>query len=115
MPPEQAKHLQDMLDACEEISTLLGDLSEAAYRDDLRTHRAIERCLSILAEALYRLIKCDASYADRITHAAEIRRFRNILVHGYHAVRHEIVYDIARHDVPELQTEVRKMLDDLIG
>ena len=50
----------------------------------------------ILGEARAQLAKADAATAARIPDLREIVAFRNILVHGYAVVEHEIVWRCTR-------------------
>ncbi len=45
------KYLSDMLGAVKEIREFTRDLDETSFTEDLRTRRAVERALEILAEA----------------------------------------------------------------
>jgi uncharacterized protein with HEPN domain len=37
---------------------------------------------------------------------------RDILIHAYFGIHNEIVWDVIRNKIPELQVAVRQMLDD---
>nr|WP_261598384.1 HepT-like ribonuclease domain-containing protein [Methanoculleus sp. Afa-1] len=37
---------------------------------------------------------------------------RDILIHAYFGIHNEIVWDVIRNKIPELQVVVRQMLDD---
>ncbi len=53
----------------------------------------MERHFEIIGEALNRLAKLDPDTAGRITDAAQIIAFRNVLIHGYDAIDDSRVWD----------------------
>jgi uncharacterized protein with HEPN domain len=66
--------------------------------------------LTILGEALNRLMKIQPATAADITDARQIIAFRNILVHGYDVVRNEVVWEILETGLPILAREVDALL-----
>ena len=62
--------------------------------------------MTIVGEALNRLMKIDPSITSQITDSRQIIAFRNILVHGYDIVRNEVVWGILEKDLPTLIAEV---------
>ena len=66
--------------------------------------------MTIVGEALNRLMKIEPSVAAAITDARQIIAFRNILVHGYDVVRNEVVWGILETGLPTLTREVDTLL-----
>jgi uncharacterized protein with HEPN domain len=71
----------------------------------------VERQLTIVGEALNRLMKIEPTIASTITDARQIIGLRNILVHGYDVVRHEVVWGILENDLSARTQEVDTLLE----
>lgn len=52
----------------------------------------------------------DHETASKITDFKRIIAFRNILIHGYSAVKHDIVWSVVEHRLPTLLAEVEALL-----
>jgi len=99
------KHLQDILNAIDDIETFFEGqpkLFEEFCRD-IRLQRAIERCIEIIGEAMNRILKENKDIA--ITNA------RNI-VHGYDSLSVDILWSIVVNHLPRLKNEVEKLLQE---
>ena len=91
-----AKWLIDIKTAIEEIDFFTQNLSLTfqEYQSNLLIKRAVERDLEIIGEAINKILKKDASYAEKITSAKDIIGFRNIIVHAYDNISDENVWSI---------------------
>ena len=88
------KHLQDILNAIDDIETFFEGqpkLFEEFCRD-IRLQRAIERCIEIIGEAMNRILKENKDIA--ITNARKIVDARNYIVHGYDSLSVDILWSI---------------------
>jgi uncharacterized protein with HEPN domain len=91
--------------------TYTGD-EEGYFLDDAKTQDAVLRNLQTLAESTQRLpedLKRQYSTIDW----RGIAGFRNVVVHNYLGVDLQQIWSIVEHDLPLLETTVRKMLNDL--
>lgn len=87
-----------------------------AGRDTFLANRTIRdavlRNLQIMAESTQRL-----SPEIKVRHSqipwAQLAGFRNILVHAYLGIRHELVWQFIEHHLPSLATTVNAMLAEL--
>ena len=93
------------------MAAFLADRSFDDYSADPLLRSGVERQLTIVGEALNRLMKTEATIASTITDARQIIAFRNILVHGYDVVRHEVVWGILENDLSILIREVDTLLE----
>ena len=103
------------------IAGLLADLESAAMfmsrradgqtlksyllNEDLQT--IFERKFEIIGEALAALRKFAPEVFAGIRHAQQAVDFRNVLIHGYASIDHELVWDTYRRWLPELVENVR--------
>ncbi len=111
MNPEARTFAQDILDHANLIQTILADKTFDNYSNDINTRLAVERVFSIIGEAMNRLAQHDPAAAETITSYRRIIAFRNILIHRYSQVDHEIVWDITQSYLPTLITEVTTLLE----
>ena len=51
--------------------------------------------------------------AGRVPHLRQIVGLRNILIHGYAAVKHELIWRSVRDDLPQLRANVDELLKEL--
>ena len=111
MQLESLKHLYDIQQACRLLTAFIAGRSFDDYSTDPLLRSAVERQLTIVGEALNRLMKIEPAVASTITDARQIIAFRNILVHGYDVVRHEVVWGILENDLSILTQEVDTLLE----
>ncbi|HRE67269.1 MAG TPA: DUF86 domain-containing protein [Cyclobacteriaceae bacterium] len=78
------------------------------YAESLTVKRAVERELSIIGEAVNRVLKEDKNIG--LSRAKEIIAFRNRVIHSYDAVDDNLVWKIIMHDLPVLHREVLALL-----
>src|SRR5206468_1958519 len=101
MQLEVLKYLYDMQRACLLLSSFLSEKSFESYESDALLRSAVERQLTIVGEAMSRLRKLDPAIMLRITDARKIIAFRNILVHGYDMIDHEVVWGVIETGLPK--------------
>jgi uncharacterized protein with HEPN domain len=76
---------------------------------------AVERQFEIVGEALRVFLQHQPKLAADITDARAIIAFRNQLTHAYSAVDHATVWGLLERRVPQLRTEVSRVLQALTG
>ncbi len=80
-------------------------------RDDV-LRLAIERALEVIGEAANRLpTEFRAKYPD-----VEWRRIigmRNVLIHGYDVIQHEVLWDTVQQSIPTLLNQITQILRDI--
>jgi uncharacterized protein with HEPN domain len=108
---EGLKYLYDMQQACGLLCAFIAGRTLDDYLADALLRSGVERQLTIVGEALSRLMKVEPTAASEITDARQIIAFRNILVHGYDIVRNEVVWGILENDLPALCRDVYTLLE----
>lgn len=78
------------------------------YLSDVCLRRAVERNITIIGEAMNRLLKLAPDI--EITSARRIVDTRNYVIHGYDSVTDDIMWGIVVRHLPVLKEEVAKML-----
>ena len=105
--------LHDTVSAADAIVQITAGMTLADYENDDIRRWAVERQFTIVGEALGVAWKIDRALDRHISSLRDIIDFRNLLVHGYGEVRHDIVWDIITTRVTLLTTEVRAVLATL--
>jgi len=101
--------LHDMLESIDAIEDMMGGRDYAAFRADLRTSRAVERCLEIISEASRR-VPDEAKAAHPAIPWAEIAAFGNLLRHEYQRVDSYLIWKTATHSLAELRVAIKDLI-----
>lgn len=107
---ESAKYLADIREAGQTILEATAGRTLEDYLRDKILRLAVERSFEIMGEALRQLSERDEQTASRITDFKRIIAFRNVLVHGYSLVKHDIVWGVIGKELPKLLAEVEALL-----
>src|ERR1019366_1616983 len=110
MQPRSPKLLEDIRDAAAFIRDVAQGKSLVDYNADRVLRQAIERNFEIIGEAIKRLARHDAETAARIDDHRQIIAFRNVLIHGYDLVDHELVWSTIESQIPTLLRDVKALL-----
>ncbi len=110
MPRDPRAFLWDVRQAADNIATFIRDKTAADYPADALLHSAVERQLEIIGEALNQLDKVAPEIGARIPHLRQIVGLRNILIHGYAVVKHDLIWRSVQEDLPELRATVDALL-----
>lgn len=111
MRPDSRNRLEHILHACKHVSEFVVDKSLEDDRTDILLRSAVERQLSIIGEALTAIRSKEQELADAIPDARSIIDFRNLLVHGYFVIEHEVVWSILEQDIQPLIAVVTELLN----
>lgn len=104
------KSLSDILTSIEAIDYhLQGKRDFNTYVKLLTVKRAVERELTIIGEAVNRILKSDNQF--ELKESKKIISFRNRVIHSYDAVDDNLVWKVIIRDIPSLKAEVKKLLD----
>jgi len=112
MPPESKKHLFDIMSAAARVIRFTTGKTRVDYLADDMLRSAVKRQYEIIGEALGRLNKSDPASAARISEYRRIISFRNVLIHGYDAISHDVAWDTVENKLPVLLVEVQSLLTD---
>jgi uncharacterized protein with HEPN domain len=106
---DDRERLQDLLEAIERIEKYASPGRAATYRDELVETWVVHH-LMIIGEA------CRALSAEfREAHPEEVwaqaAGLRNVIVHEYFGIDHEIVWGVIERDLPDLKLRVLQILE----
>ena len=111
MHPDAPKLLEDIRDAASFVCRSVEGLEQQEYEANRLLRQAVERNFEIIGEALIRLSQVDDDTAGRVGPISQIKAFRNILVHSYDNIDHEIVWDVIQNKLPPLLKNVEQLLN----
>ena len=106
---EIQKWLYDILVSIQSINDFVGEVRMfEVYESDKKLRRAVEREITIIGEAVNRIKKADPNF--EISNARQIIDTRNRVAHAYDAVNNAMIWSIVINHLPNLKTEVEKLL-----
>ena len=106
------KTLEDIRTAILEIDSFFETrpMRFDAYMSNICLRRAVERNITIIGEAMNRLLKLAPDI--EITSARKIVDTRNYVIHGYDSVTDDIMWGIIVRHLPLLKAEVERLLTE---
>jgi uncharacterized protein with HEPN domain len=107
---QAATFLWDARRAAERIARFTAGKIYDDYLDDDMCRAAVERQFEIIGEAFVGLGRVDPSLATQLPDRPKVIAFRNVLIHGYATIDHQIVWDAIRDDLPRLLIALNQML-----
>src|SRR5580700_11112566 len=111
MPHKLDVFLWDVKDAGEEILEYTSGKTLADYLADRQLRRSVERCFTIMGEAMVRIrLDFPADHAKSVD-ATKVNGFRNHIVHRYDVVDDEEVWKIVEVSLTVLLAEVSRILE----
>jgi len=104
--------LQDILESTNAILEFTQGLSLEAFSLNRLVYSATIREFEIIGEATIHL---SSELQEKYNTVAwrDLKDFRNMLIHEYFGVDHEIVYNTIINDLPPLKEVVQRMLKEL--
>jgi uncharacterized protein with HEPN domain len=110
MHPDSPKLLEDIRDADAFIIESVRGETQQSYEANRLLRQAIERNFEIIGEALQRIVAIDSETARAVGPVAQVKAFRNILVHAYDSIDHAIVWDVIHSKLPTVVANVESLL-----
>ena len=110
MRRKPAAFLWDVREAALRIQEFVAGRDFAAFSSDVMVRSAVERQVEIIGEALNQLSRSSPAMVVEIPEAARVIAFRNILIHGYAVLDHQIVWRVVHDNLPPLLLVVERLL-----
>lgn len=113
MQRDAGKWLEDILTEGTDALEFLEGKSQEDYLGDKGLRAMVERKQFIVGEAVSQIHRHFPHVAQELPDVREIVGFRNLLAHGYFALDHRRVFDIATFALPDLLARVERALERL--
>jgi uncharacterized protein with HEPN domain len=110
MRREPAAFLWDIREAAGRIREFVAGLDFDAFAGNALVRSAVERQFEIIGEALNQLSRVAPQASGQIPGAPRIIAFRNILIHGYAVLDHQIVWRVIHDHLPPLTAAIEQLL-----
>ena len=101
--------LKDIQTHSRRIISYTKDISQKDFFKDVKTYDAVMRNLQIIGEAIKHL-PADVRREYKSIDWKKAAGLRDIVVHEYFGINEDIIWDVIRNKVPELEKEVKKIL-----
>ena len=106
-------YLADVESMAGEVEDFVSGTDLEGYLDNRMMQRAVERNLSLVGEALNKLRKVSPETAKRLPKVKGTVGLRNVLVHVYHKVDQERLWNVALPALSELRRAAQSLLVEL--
>lgn len=111
MPRDYRVYMDDILESCRKIRLFTEGVSFQEFKQNIMMQDAVMRNFEIIGEAVNHLPdEIKSLYHD--IELAEIVGFRNILAHGYFAIKLETVWSAIEEGLPDLEQQTRAILGE---
>lgn len=104
-------YMDDVLESCRKIRQFTEKVSFQEFKQNIMMQDAVIRNFEIIGEAVNHLPEEIKSLYHDIE-LAEIIGFRNILAHGYFAVKLETVWSAIEEGLPDLEQQTKALLGE---
>mgnify|MGYP001603851909 CR=1 FL=1 len=105
--------LIDINEAIERVMEYTSKLKDSDFFDDKKTQDAVVRNLEIIGEASGKISE-DLRSANPNIPWKTLSGVRNRLIHHYFGVNIDIVWSIAKEDLPELHKNILRLTKELL-
>jgi uncharacterized protein with HEPN domain len=107
-------YLEDMINSIDKIFEYTDNISFDEFKDNSMIFDAVVRRLEILGEAANQIKKYDINFYQKHSNIEwrEIIDFRNILIHGYFGIIEEIVWNVIKNRLKNLQDNLKAIYEN---
>ncbi|MFN3996121.1 MAG: DUF86 domain-containing protein [bacterium] len=113
MKRKASLYIKDILDAITRIEEFVGDMNIDEFAQDDKTASAVVRKLEIIGEAVKQMPK---NVIDRFSEIpwSSMAKTRDKIIHFYHGVDYEIVWEIIKQDLPVIKPALEEIYKILL-
>lgn len=106
---EDIDYICDIKESIKRINSYIQKINYEEYLQDIKTQDAIVRNIEIIGEAVKNISN---DFKEKYTQIPwkELAGVRDRLIHHYFGVNYDVVWSIAKDDLPVLMAEIEKIL-----
>lgn len=104
--------VDDIKDSVDAIFSYVHLMSFEDFIDDRKTYSAVIREFEIIGEASKHLPKCSHRKLHR-NRMEGIKDFRNLLIHQYFGIDHQIVWNTILKDLPKVKQVIDSIAEEM--
>ena len=105
-------YLEDVLESIRRINTYVAGIGQEQLAGDELRLDAVVRNLEVIGEAVKQLPE-DLVQQQPDVEWRKIAGLRDILIHHYFGIDVEIIWDVVQNKLPNLERQIRTILDGL--
>lgn len=105
-------YVSDILNSITEVEEFTADMDFVTFSSDKKTVNAVIRSLEVIGEAAKRIPE-DIRQKCSDVPWKYMTGMRNKLIHEYSGVDLEVVWEVVKHELPPLESHIKRMLDEL--
>ena len=106
------KRLNDILQAIDTILHYVEGMDMSAFISDKRTYHAVIYNLMIMGEAA-NMLTLEFREAHSEVQWRQVTNMRNFLIHGYHNVEEDLVWEAVSKDLQPLREQIKRYLSEI--
>lgn len=102
--------IEDIKEAIKRINAYISGMDYKEFLKDKKTQDAVVRNLEIIGEAAKNISQESKQKYPEMPWK-DFARVRDKLIHFYHGVNYDVVWDIALHELPPALKQVKKIIE----
>ncbi len=112
MKRDYGLYVEDILVSIRKIAEFIGDMDFDEFTRDEKTSSAVMLKLEIIGEATKNI---PADLRERYSDLpwSDMAKMRDKISHGYFSINYEIVWNVIKKQLPALEPEIARMLDEI--
>jgi len=103
-------YLNDVVASIALLDTFCEGKTVADLKREALFRSAVERQLTIIGEAVTKILKLDPSLESEIQSSRQIVGFRNQLIHNYGSLDYDVVWTVISQELPILKNDATRLL-----
>jgi uncharacterized protein with HEPN domain len=107
-------YIQDILNSIDEIESFTEGMKFEEFTKDKKTINAVTRSVEVIGEAAKKIPRSIRNKYPNIPWK-KISGMRDKLIHEYFGIDLEILWKVAKDNIPPLKLTIRNILEDLGG